>query len=362
MLTAASRLAMDLQAGERGDFLYWLRTQRGALAISGLLAFAAPVTFFTGALSVMHTPEISVIGRLGAWWTFYGFVLWLLLLVAGYTCERATRRFGRYARGGIWLVAACLAALLTNVVTAGRAAVLIEQGLVYNSQTMHLNGFTVSFIMALLYFAHLSRSREHDEAAARLAAAQAAQRDARHRIVQARLQEVQARIDPQMLFEMLDTLRHLYDHDAARAERFLDEFLQFLREALPRLRTTSSGLLREAGLARAFVRLHALAGAHDSDLTIEVAPEAMHARFPPGILLPLLDRVGRSKSGRCQLRAERLNDRCRVLLSLSAASSGASAARVESLLAELYGLSGTVTAANVSGATEILIEIPYEPA
>jgi len=362
MLSVASRLAMDMRAGDSGGFRHWLRTHRGNVAISGLLAFAAPVTYYMGALSVTHAPEINILARLGAWWTFYGIVLWSVLLGAGYACERLTRRFGRYVRAAVWLLAACSAAALANLVTAGRAGVLIEQGLVYNAQTMHLHGFTVSLIMALLYFAHLGRSREHEEAAVRLATAQAAQREARHRIVQARLQEVQARIDPQLLFEMLDTLRRLYDHDAARAERFLDELLQFLREALPRLRTPSSSLLREAGLARAFMRLHALAETHDSDLMIEVAPDAMHARFPPGILLPLLDRAGRGGSGRCQFRATRLNDRCRLNLSLPAGPSGASVARVESLLMELYGMSGTLTAANVADVTEIVVEIPYEPA
>ena len=361
MLTAAPPMPLDMQlAKQASGFPHWLRTHRGAVAMAGLLAFAAPLTFFTGALSVMRAPTAVAVARLGLWWTLYGVSLWCLLLVAGYGCERQARPFGRYIRGGTWLLAACSAAALPNILTAGRETVLIEQGLVHSARTMHLHGFTVSLIMALLYFAHLRRSREHEQAAARLASAQTAQRHARRRTVQARLQEVQARIDPQLLFEMLDTVRRLYERDAARAERFLDELIAFLRAALPRLRTASSSLLREVELARALVRLHALAGAAGLGMTIDVAPDAMHARFPPGVLLPLLDTAVPGSARPCQLTATRSSDGCRLVLTLDAAPSDASVARVQSLLMELYGASGKLEIESTAGAINVIVRVPYE--
>jgi len=328
--------------------------------MAALLAFAAPITYFTGALSVMPAPTAATIVRLGLWWTLYGVALWCLLLVTGFGCESLARYFGRFVRGVMWLVAACLAAGLANVLTAGRATVLIEQGLVQNAQTMQLHGFTVSLIMALLYFAHLRRSREQEEATTRLAAAQTAQRDARRRMAEARLQEVQARIDPQLLFEMLDTVRHLYERDVAQAERFLDELVLFLRAALPRLRTASSSLLREAELARAFVRLRALAGADRVGMTIDVAPEARHARFPPGVLLPLLDAAVQGSADPCHITAMRSKEICRLTLRLDAAPSDRSRARVRSLLTELYGTLAKCDVESTAGAVKITVEVPYE--
>lgn len=361
MLTAASSMSFDNQLGKEGrSFLRWLRTHRGAAAMAALLAFAAPVTYFTGALSVMPTPTGTTVARLGLWWTFYGMVLWCLLLVTGYGCERLARSFGRFVRGAMWLIAACLAAGLANVLTAGRATVLIDQGLVQNALTMQLHGFTVSLIMALLYFAHVRRSREQEEATARLAAAQTAQRETRRRIAEARLQEVQARIDPQLLFEMLDTLRHLYERDVRQAERFLDELVLFLRAALPRLRTASSSLLREAELARAFVRLRALAGADGVGMTVDVAPEARHARLPPGVLLPFLESTIHSSADPWHLTATRSNETCRLTLRLDAAPSSRSLARVRSLLTELYGTLGKCEVESTAGAVKITVEVPYE--
>jgi hypothetical protein len=330
--------------------------------MAGALAFAGPITFFIGALSVMRAPAVADLARLGLWWILYGASLWCLLLVTGYGCERLTPRFGRCISSGLWLLGACSAAALASIVTAGRATTLIEQGLVHSARTMHLHGFTVSLIMALLYFAHLRRSRGHEQAAARLAAAQAAQRHARRRIVQARLQEVEARLDPRVLFEMLDTVRRLYERDAAQGERFLDELIVFLRAALPRLRTAWSNLAREVELARAYVRLHALAGPSGLGMTIDVSPEAMHARFPPGVLLPLMDNANASEARPCRLTATRSGVGCRLVLSLGTAPSGRSVARVESLLTELYGTSGKLEVEETMGTTRVVVTVPYEPA
>ena len=361
MLTAAPPIPLELPlANQASGFLYWLRTHRGAVAMAGLLAFAGPVTFFTGALSVMRAPTAIDLAQLGMWWILYGVLLSCLLLTTGYFCERLTRRLGRYVRSAIWLIAACAAAAFANILTAGRATVLIEQGAVHSARTGYLYAFTFSLIMALLYFAHLRRSRVHEQAGTRLAVAQTAQRHARRRIVQARLQEVQARVDPQLLFEMLDTVRCLYERDAARAERFLDELVIFLRAALPRLRALSSSLLREVELASAFVRLHALAGAPGLGMTVDIAPDAMHARFPPGVLLPLLDSIVGSSIGTYRLTATRSSGGCRLALMLDAAPPGACVARVQSLLMDLYGTSATLDIEATAGAINVVVTVPYE--
>jgi hypothetical protein len=367
MSIAAPPVSSTVQLSTHTESLArWLRTHRSSLVMAGLLAFAGPVTFFTGALSVMRAPTTADLVRLGLWWMLYALSLWCLLLVAGYGCERLAARRGEYLRGAIRLPAACLAAALPNVLTAPRVSILIEQGLVHSALTAHLYAFTFSLVMALLYFEHLRRSRAHEQAAARLAAAQAAQRDARRRIVEARLQELQARIDPQTLFETLDTVRHLYERDAVQAERFLDELIVFLRAALPRLRTASSSLLREVELARAFVRLHALAGvapaADAPDLSIEVAPDMLHARLPPGVLLPLLDGIAHSggNPASCRLTAVRWNGSCRLVLTMTRAPSDHAVARVQSLLSELYGAAGKLEIENKATPINVIVKVPYE--
>lgn len=347
-------------AAARGGFRRWLRAHHGAVAVAGLLAFAAPVTFFVGALSVMREPEPATLFVLGLWWLLYAVELWLLLLAVGYAAQRLAPRLGRHAGLALWPMGAAAAALCVNLSTGGRASILIEHGVVQSSTTMHAYSFTVSFTMALLYFAHLRRSRMHESASARLAAAQRAQREARLRTVQARLQAVQARIDPQLLFEMLDAVRLAYTADAARAERLLDELVAFLRASLPRLRTASSSIASEAELARAYARLRSLAGSADCPMLLDLEQQAMHARFPPGVLLPLLDNGLRRRGGPCTLRVTRAADACCVALGLPSAPSDAVQTRVCSLLADLYGTAASLDVDTRGEAAIVTIRVPHE--
>ena len=359
MLTSAP-MPLDVPLTElAGGFPQWIRANKGAVTVAGLLAFAGPLTFFTGALGVMRAPTAVNIARLGIWWTLYGIALWCMLLMTGYLCERLLKKAPPQVRGAMWVAAACTAAAFANILTAGRTSILLEQGLVRSVSTMHLHGFIISLTMALLYFAHLRSSRAHQRAVARLAAAQTAQRNARRRIVQLRLQEVQARIDPGVLFEMLEVVRSLYRDDPARAETFLDELIAFLRAALPRLRAPSSTLVREAELARAFARLNALAAGGELSLSIDIAPDALHARFPPGVLLPLV-REAVAGGARCRLTASRLNDTCLLGLMLGSAPSDHCIERVRCLLAELYGETGDVAIEKASGAVNVKVKVPYE--
>lgn len=325
-----------------------------------LLAFAGPLTFYTGALGVVHAPTTADLARLAGWWTLYGITLAGLLLIGGYGVERASPR-ERWPRLGVELIAGCVVAAAANLPTAGRASILLELGLVDSSRTMALHGFVFALAIALLYFAYLRRSRSYHEATARLAAAQTAQRHARRRIVEARAQELQARIDPQLLFALLDALRELYRRDAARAERFLDGLIVFLRHALPRLRTAWPSLAREVELARAFVELQVLAD-RPAALKVSVAPSALHARFPPGILLPLLDTASMHDGRGCELVAECSERECRVALTLGAPPTPTACDRVRKLLDELYGRSASLIIAPRRDGAAIIVTIPDERA
>jgi hypothetical protein len=342
-----------------GGFVRWLRTHRGAVTMAGLLSLATPVTFFPGVVSVMREPATADVLVLIAWYVLFAVELWGLLLVIGYVLQHGNAT-GRYA-GSATLLGACAAAAIAEL-SNGRGRILVDEGVVQSTQTMHAYTFVSALIMALLFFAHLNRSRAQEEAATRLAAAQAAQHDARRRLGQARLKAVQARIDPQLLFEMLDAVRRAYEDDASRAERLLDELASFLRAALPRLRSASSSVLREAQLARAYAQLRTLAGAIEIQLRFDVSADVANARFPPGVLLPLLDDALRVRAGACELIATRSSDECKLVLTLPARPLDAALARVRSLLADLYGTSAELVIAHVNGVANATVKVPYEPA
>ena len=339
------------------EFFAWLRAHRGAVTIAGVLSFAAPVRFFVGAVTVMREPAWTDVVALGGWFVLFGVELWALLLVLGFTLQRA--KFTRHYPRAAMLIGACLAAAVADVAN-GRGSILVEQGVAQSTRSMQAYAFAFVLIMALLFFAHLQRSRAAEDAAARLAAAQEAQHEARRRLGRARLQAMQARIDPQLLFDMLDAVRRAYEIDPAHAEQLLDELSSFLRSALLRLGNKSSSVLQEAQLARAYAQLRTHAGAPSVNLRLDIREDVAGARFPPGVLLPLLDQSLRALPGSCALTATRSAGDCTLIMTLPAQPLDAVVTRVRSLLSDLYGATAELSVGYAKGVVNATIKVPYE--
>ena len=351
-----------LRNGFVTGLIRWLRTHRSTIRVAGLLSFAGPATFFAGNLSVMDRSTAETVASIVLWFLLYGTLLWCLLLVFGYLLLRVDPRT-RLARVALTLALAIIAVIVADMSTAdGRTRINLEQGVVASQLTMQLYSSTFALTMSLLFFAHLQSGRTHEAAATRLAAAQAAHLASRRRVAQMRLQAVQARVDPQLLFDMLEAVRQRYESDASAAERLLDDLIAFLRAALPRLHTTSSSVTREAELARAYARLRALAGAADFDMALDVSAAAMEARFPPGILLPLIDDALRGHLGPCGLRATRTRNECVIALSLPVRPSDAALNRVRALLLDLYGGSAAIAIETSAANTIATLRVPHERA
>jgi hypothetical protein len=171
---------------------------------------------------------------------------------------------------------------------------------------------------------------------------------------------VQARIDPKLLFDMLDAVRLAYETDAQRAEHLLDELIGFLRAALPRLRSASSTVAREVELARAFTRIRTLSRSTEVALTVDIPIDMLDASFPPGVLLPLLDDTLRGAAAACRLSATRQGSEGCVVLTLPTRPSEEAAQRVRSLLSDLHGSAAELLIDSASHEPFVAVKVPYE--
>lgn len=191
-----------------------------------------------------------------------------------------------------------------------------------------------------------------EEASRRLQQLQREQQTARRRVVEAQLQALQARVDPQMFFDVLDCVQRLYATDAARAEALLDELIVFLRAALPRLRSASSTLAQELELAASYHRLQILHGGATAAVRITL-PEALAARaFPAGVILPLL---AEAQTATIDVDAQPGTDSEGIVLSLHSgrAPDPKVLAQVRETLAALYGSAATLECLDVTVDAQI---------
>ena len=109
----------------------------------------------------------------------------------------------------------------------------------------------------------------------------------RHRleksVLEARLQLMQAQVEPHFLFNTLANVQHLVETDAPAASRVLSSLIHYLRAALPQMREGATNLGREIDMARAFLEIHKRAHG--------LAARVRHrgARSPQGPRLPADD-------------------------------------------------------------------------
>jgi hypothetical protein len=121
-------------------------------------------------------------------------------------------------------------------------------------------------------------------------AVDAAEREAMERqLVQARLQVLQAQVEPHFLFNTLAAVDYLIETEPPRASRMQKALITYLRGALPQMRQESSTLGREMRLIRSYLELIKMR--IEDRLEVEIAvPEGLEsAEFPPMMLQSLVE-------------------------------------------------------------------------
>ncbi len=107
--------------------------------------------------------------------------------------------------------------------------------------------------------------------------------------LQAQLQLLQAQIEPHMLFNTLANLQGLIDLDPARAQKMLDQLIQYLRATLNSSRAGSTTLAQEFALMSAYLGLMSVRMGERLTFALDLPVELRNAKVPPMLLQPLVE-------------------------------------------------------------------------
>ena len=139
-------------------------------------------------------------------------------------------------------------------------------------------------VVAAYYFIERSARR-----AAELREAELERHRIEAQILEARLQVLQAQVEPHFLFNTLAHVQRLYQTNPTRGRSMLDSFCGYLRAALPRMRDNRSTLGREVELAQAYLDTQQIRMGRRLRFGITVPDEFLAADFPPMMLLSLVE-------------------------------------------------------------------------
>ena len=211
------------------------------------------------------------------------------------------------------ILGSLLGTVLTGIVKGRDLAYMVHERLAGVMITMGLGiGFGCVVVAAFI----LREKHARDEA--RIHRAEAERQQLEKNVLEARLQLMQAQVEPHFLFNTLANVQHLVETDPPSAARMLDSLIRYLRAALPQMREAATTLGRELDMARAFLEIQSVRMGTRLTFAIEV-PESLRCRaFPPMMLISLVENALKHGADPCcdtttvVLRAAESEGRLRV--------------------------------------------------
>ncbi len=218
-----------------------------------------------------------------------------------------------------------------------------------------------SLVLIALYELLESNRRAGEELHTARMTALAAQQN----LVEGELRAMQARVDPELLFNSLVAIDHGYAQGLEQGQQRLDGLIRFLRAALPSDSAGTSTVAREQELVEAYVALLGQRAPDAVQLQLRVDPDVRGEQMPSMLLLPLVRWALAGQSvRRLQLRIQRQADSLAVEVESDASKDAAAPldeiASVRKRLTQLYPQGAHLSVASGVGPWRATMEIPRQ--
>lgn len=248
--------------------------------------------------------------------------------------------------------------------------------------------FVYGFLEAMLVVAFVylivlkaTSNTKRRAAVAVQSASEVAERESlKRQVSEAKMQMMQAQVEPHFLFNTLASIDHLIETDPPRASTMQKNLIQYLRAALPQMRENATDLGREVDLVSAYLEILKVRMEERLHVAFAVPKGLRSADFPPMMLQSMVENAikhglePKAEGGRLDVEAEIVHGDLHVAVAdtgLGFAPGGATAgtglglANIRERLKLLYGDRAhlVIEANQVDGAplgTRVTITVPYQ--
>jgi hypothetical protein len=194
-------------------------------------------------------------------------------------------------------------------------------------------------------------------------------------VTEAKLSALQAQVEPHFLYNTLASVQALTEVDPAQANAMTGHLIQYLRNALPKMRESVSTVGQEIELVRAYLNILQMRMGKRLAFEIAVPADLMEAPFPPLMLPSLVENAikhglePQREGGMVTISAYVDGGRLRVTVAdtgrgfAETLGSGVGLTNIRERLAALYGDAGKLTLeANTPHGVVATIEVPRDGA
>ena len=267
---------------------------------------------------------------------------------------------------------------LSNAIEAAVEDAAEEKVKVYHKQaSTWFKSFVTLLVMALFATKALVGGKKRAEAQTQTANAAVERESMQRQLSEARMQMMQAQVEPHFLFNTLASVEYLIETDPPRASAMQRSLIQYLRAVLPQMRDNAivTNLGREADMVKSYLNLLKMRMEERLTVDMQIPDSLRAAAFPPMMLQSMVENAikhgleCKAEGGSLTIVAEVAAGKLRVIVSddgvgfgkFPSDGTGLGLSTIRERLKLLHGEQGKLLiAANQPGGVIATIEVPYQ--
>jgi hypothetical protein len=237
--------------------------------------------------------------------------------------------------------------------------------------------FVWLLVLTLFGTKALVGGKKRAEAATQSANAAAERESMQRQLSEAKMQMMQAQVEPHFLFNTLASVEHLIETNPPRASAMQRSLIQYLRAVLPQMRdsTLVTNLGREVDMVSAYLNLLKMRMEERLAIDLQIPDGLRSAAFPPMMLQSMVENAikhgleCKPEGGSLKVTAEVAHNKLRVTVIdngvgfgvMPSNGTGLGLTNIRERLKLLHGEAGQLyIAANSPSGVIATIEVPYQ--